>query len=589
MTWHKTISGKVLILLALVFAFQTFDKVQAVNSGEKPCLAAFDGFGYYMYLPHFFQKGHLNIEREWAQELQDNYCWGAHVYQMEKRDLNAEIDIYHMGVSFTLLPSYSVAEVWARLGGYKTDGFSYPYHVMYLLNAFIFIFLGLLYLRKLLRQFVSERATLITLVIIALGTNTYFIFNFQYDLPHLYLFTINAACLYHLVRYTRENELKHLYFSALLFGLAVCIRPTELLFGIIPLILLMQKFGPSTQLVKRLSVFGIAVLFCNLPQLLYWKLVGGQWVILNLHTEDIVLTDPNLIDFLVSYRKGWLLYSPVFLILIFGFLRLFKDNKSLFWGIGIFSLLYIYVMSSWECWWYANSFGQRVMVDIYPILAIPIALLIDHIRKIHWRILTGIFIASCIALNLFQSRQMNLGILDTQRMTKEHYWHIFGILDPSKIHHRFLLIDRGNPDWPEQLSEFTDLPYILKEREVFRLKSPLLARPHQDVSIDKIHLYDAFETDETRLEVPIIYRTSDSTQSALLRMECVSAYNCYSWNNTELSLGKRQGIDIRDTLRFNLPDIRHQADSMQIYVSNPGSATIHLKHMRIIGTSLIRN
>ncbi len=588
MSWHRTLSGKMVILISVIFAFTTFDKISDVASGEKTCLCAYDGYGYYSYLPRIYETGDLKFDKEWMQRRQDQYCYGAYAYQLEKRDLKADINIYHMGLSFVLLPSYAISDVVARAGGYPTDGFSTPYHIGYQLNALLFIFLGLLYLRKLLRLFANEISTVIAMLFIVLGANTYFIFNYQYDLPHLYLFAINAAALYHFVRYTRANQMRSFWFGALLFGLAVCIRPTQLIFGIIPFILLLKEFGTTKKFVRHMLILGGAVILCNIPQILYWKLVGGDWVIMNLHTEDIVLSDPNLSEFLFSYRKGWLLYSPIFILLPVGFWMLYKRNRTLFWAVLSFSAIYIYVMSAWECWWYAHSFGQRVMVDIYPILALPLVFLVDALRSRLLQIGAGTFAVLCVVLNLFQSEQMRLGILDGARMTKEHYWLVFGELNPKNIHHRYLLIDRSNIHWPEHLSASKNLPFKIKERQVYASKVKMTAPANGAVSIGKVHLYKTFQTDETRLEVPLVFSTTDSTQSAVLRMECVSKYNCYSWDNMELSLGRRQGIDNFDTLRFNLPDFRHDADSMQIYIMSMGSAEVELKSFEMNATSLIR-
>ena len=588
MSWHRTLSGKIVILLSMVFAFTTFDKISDVTSGQKPCLCAYDGYGYYSYLPRIYEKGDLKFDQEWMQRRQDQYCFRAHAYQLEKRNLKADVNIYHMGLSFALLPSYAISDIAARIGGYPTDGFSTPYHVGYQLNALLFIFLGLLYLRKLLHFFASETATIITLILVTLGANTYFIFNYQYDLPHLYLFTINAAALYHLMRFIKEDRARSFWFFAILFGLAVCIRPTQLVFGLIPFLLLLKELGKTRKFVRHMLILGGVVLLCNIPQLLYWKLVGGEWVILNLHTEDIVLGDPNLYDFLFSYRKGWLLYSPLFLILPFGFWIMYKKNRTLFWAIVSFGAIYIYVMSAWECWWYAHSFGQRVMVDIYPILAIPLAFVIDALRTRTGQIGAGTFLALCLTLNLYQSEQIRLGILHSERMTKEHYWLVFGKMDPKDIHHRYLLIDRGDLDWPRQLAKDKDLPFKIISRTVYNRRTKAIPPLNGDMSLGKINLYKTFETDETLLEVPLVFTTADSAQSTVLRMECVSRYNCYSWNSMELSLGRRQGIEIYDTLRFNLPDVRHEADSMQIYIQNIGSAAVELKEFKINATSLIR-
>ena len=265
-----------------------------------------------------------------------------------------------------------------------------------------------------------------------------------------------------------------------------------------------------------------------------------------------------------------------------------KENKPLYWGMLGFSALYIWAMSSWECWWYASSFSQRVMVDIYPILAIPLVYLVDGVKNRIAKIGIGAFALGCLVLNQFQSEQIRLGILDGHRMTKEHYWLIWGKLDPEEIHHRYLIIDRGNLTWPDQLSKYEDLPFIIKERTVYRQKESIITEPNNAASIGKIHLLKSFETDETLIEIPLEFTTTDSTQSAVLRMEAVSKYNCYSWDNIELSLGRRQGVENFDTLRFNLPHVRHAADSMQMYVMSMGNAQIELKSFKIIGTSLIR-
>ena len=78
--------------------------------------------------------------------------------------------------------------VTARILNYERDGFSKPYYVFYLLNALLFIFLGLLYLRKLLNLFFDDNTTGLSILLIYLGSNTLITFGIQYDLTHLYLF-----------------------------------------------------------------------------------------------------------------------------------------------------------------------------------------------------------------------------------------------------------------------------------------------------------------------------------------------------------------------------------------------------------------
>jgi len=93
MSLIKSTSGQIVLLLLIVFAFSTAEKIDKINTGEKTCVCAYDGFGYYMYLPHLFEKGHLDIQKEWAQSLQHEYCSGAVTYQLERNYADKNIDI----------------------------------------------------------------------------------------------------------------------------------------------------------------------------------------------------------------------------------------------------------------------------------------------------------------------------------------------------------------------------------------------------------------------------------------------------------------------------------------------------------------
>ena len=587
MSMLKSISGKVMVLVAIVFSMMYYNKVKDSVENQPNCLCAFDGFGYYMYLPHFFQHGNLNMTHEWAQNLQNEYCHGQYAYQLEHRDNGNFVDIYHMGLSILSLPSYAIGDVFATIGGYERNGFTTPYIISYHLNALLFLFLGLLYLRKLLLLFVKDHIAAIALIIAYFGTNVYITFSIQYDLPHLYLFTLNAISLYHLIRYTRTEQRKILIYSALVFGLTVCIRPTQAIFGIIPFFVLINHLGNTKKFWKYIMFFPLAALIWNIPQFIYWKTVGGELVILNLHTEDIVLTDPNFFNFLFSYRKGWLLYTPIFLLLPFYIFALYKKHKPLFWGISIFTFLYIYVMCSWECWWYASSFSSRVMVDIYPVLILAAAIFIDQLKRNVLRVSFGIFAIAFIGLNIFQSVQLERGLITGDRMTKQHYWYVFGKLNIPDYNRKLLLIDQFDLKWPEYAKEMPE-HFSIETREIFRIDQPMKATPHEPLAIGRLRLFEAISTHETQYEVHMTAKTSDSLHSSIVKFETVSRYNCYGWDNTEISQGFDQEGYVKHVFKFNSPWIRHKADEMQIYIWNPNDVTIDLKDLKIIAHSLIR-
>lgn len=279
-------------------------KLKDIAIGGDRCLCAYDGYGYYMYLPHFFNKRNLNITQESAQQLQNEYCDGIYAYQIIRTEKGNELNIYHLGLAFVELPGYVVGDVSARILGFKTDGFSKPYYIAFILNVLLFVFLGLLYLRKLLLLCFDEKITAITILALYFASNIYITFYLQNDLQHLYLFALNAIFLYHTVLFIRNKSRKQLILSALFLGLTVAIRPTQVLLGLFPLILLLKEYGIRWAFFKRIWIYPALGVLWNLPQIAYWWIIGGEPFIPNLHTENIILKDPNLLDFLFSYKKG---------------------------------------------------------------------------------------------------------------------------------------------------------------------------------------------------------------------------------------------------------------------------------------------
>lgn len=584
----KTFSGKIILIIAFVLALNTEEKIYSVLEGNDTCICSYDGFGYYVYLPQLFRHGDLQFNKSWAQDLQNKYCDGTEAYQIITYKNGSEINIYHMGMAYLYAPSYIVGDLFARTLDYPRDGMSTPYHIAFILNSFLFLFLGLFYLRKLLSLFVKDKTVGLSLLILFAASNAIVTFDLQFELPHLYLFTLNTIFLYCLLIFKQSQKLKYLLISAAILGLTSCIRPTQALLGIIPIILLYRVYPKRSKYWLCLIWFPLFGILWNLPQFYYWKLMGDDLFLFNLHTEEIILPDPNFIDFLFSYKKGWLLYSPIFLLLIPAFRFLYKEHRRLFWAFSIFVLMYIYVMSAWECWWYAASYGSRVMVDIYPALAVVLALFFESIRSSKSNIVVSIFIGLCTWLNFVQSAQYYKGYLHPERMTKAHYWYIFGKTDMPDYKSGLLELDRSDLNWIDHPEEFPKEAYSIKKQRLFNLKTTLRNEPLVWTTVGMINPMHKLTTDESLLEVSLSSKTSDSTKSVELKMETCSIYNCYDWKTLEVSLGLSQDTFVNQKYRFNLVNIRHKDDYIQMYLVVNDSTQIEMKDFNVTSYSLIR-
>jgi len=106
----------------------------------------------------------------------------------------------------------------------------------------------------------------------------------------------------------------------------------------------------------------------------------------------------------------------------------------------------IYLLASWWSWWNGGSFGLRSFVDIYGVMALPLAALIDtslRSRKIV-RILSLSVLAFFLYMNQFQTIQYTKGFIHHTGMTREAYllnflkfkgdgniWNMLSIPDPE--------------------------------------------------------------------------------------------------------------------------------------------------------------
>ncbi|MBK6283998.1 MAG: hypothetical protein IPF54_16290 [Draconibacterium sp.] len=94
-----------------------------------------------------------------------------------------------------------------------------------------------------------------------------------------------------------------------------------------------------------------------IPQMMYWYSITGHFFVNSYPDEQFFWGNPHFIDGLFSYRKGWLLYTPVMIFALLGIPFLFKKLKEFSWSILIFILLaYLYyrfmvVLVVWRIFW----------------------------------------------------------------------------------------------------------------------------------------------------------------------------------------------------------------------------------------------
>jgi hypothetical protein len=577
-------------------------------------IISWDFFGYYLYLPFTFIYHDLGFNnQDLLHQIVDKYHNTSSMYMIFKSPIGEWIDKYPIGIAILNIPFFFMGHVAAIIFGYETDGFSAPYQASMLAGSIFYTFLGICFLRKVSLKFFNEGVTIAVLISIVFGTNYFFHTSIQGSgaMPHNYLFTLYTIILWLTVRWHEDFKWKHSILLGIAIGLTIICRGSELICVMIPVLwgiknkeTLMQKWKVTKENILQVIILILVIVLICLPQLLYWKTYAGKYIFNsygNNAGEGFEFLHPYILQLLFSFRKGWFIYTPIMIFAVIGFINLFKKKKEIYWALFIFFLINIYIAGSWSCWWYAESFSQRSLIQSYPIMALPLGYFIRYVweRKMIIRLLFLSCFFFLILLNLFQSWQYFKGIISGSRMTKDYFFAIFGATeyDPSLDH--LLKINRSF-DGKEEFKNESD--YKMKNIGLFDFEKPIALEKHCDTLFHSGHsslLMDS--SSEYSPAITSTYENITKGDYAWIRIT-VYVYSTDSFNQNPASViatfehkgfsYKYGGYDLEKlnlepnkwnkvTFDYLTPEVRRPTDKLKVYVWHRGKKPLYIDDLRV--------
>lgn len=436
---HSILGGNRASLTAwyLVLAVVIFYNAWEQDWKNPDRIITSDVKGYYLYLPSFFI--HHDVTLDYIHKDPAKYrdkLWFLTTPEGKK------IIQYTYGQSLLYAPFFLAGHAYATLFDYENFGYSAPYRMALLISSIFYFALGLFVLRKLLKNYFPDHATAITLVVVVLGTNLLHYTTKEATMTHAYNFAFITFFVYGLVRWLEKPTVPRTVILGFLTGVIVLIRPTNVLvvllfflWGVHSWQELARRFLFLFRSYWRIALMIFVAFLMWVPQFLYWKEITGSYFYFSYQERAMFFwNDPEIINVLFSYRKGWLLYTPLMSFSLIGIIFLYRQSKGLFWPVLVFTVMNIYILSSWCFWWYGGGFGLRAFVDSYGILAVPIAAFTQWFLKqrMYIRIVFLIIYASLTAFSMFQTHQYKHGAIHFVSMTRGAYWESFMKLRPTK-------------------------------------------------------------------------------------------------------------------------------------------------------------
>ena len=414
------VQSKVIWLFIIFFCILTFKLFANWGDAHHPFIM--DVNQYYSYLPALFKQHDLTFS------VNPNYVW------LTPTPIGRGVPMVTYGMSVFYLPFFMIASIFSDS---NSTGYEPVYAWTIHIGCIIYVLIGLHFCRKTLLNWFSEKVTGLSLLIIFFGTNLFCYTLINSELTHSILFFLISMFVYYVVRWHQSNEKKYFLIFCFLLGFITLIRPTEMSVAVFPLLIGVTSFSQFNEKfstifnLKYFLIIGIALFLIPIfPQLLYWKIQSGQWLFFSYgNNERFYWLEPQFFNVLFSYRKGWLVYSPLMLLSLLGFIQLFKKNKAIFWSIIIYFLINLYLISAWWDWAFGGAFGMRALVQVSAVLIIPLAYFIqwffEVIESKYLKIAGYIIIVFFCFLNVFQSNLYKHGIISYDGMTKEAYWFTF--------------------------------------------------------------------------------------------------------------------------------------------------------------------
>ncbi len=347
-----------------------------------------DVISYYSYLPATFIYGDVTLgflDNPPEGFMNDDKFWSSTLENGNR------LIITSMGLSVLYSPFFFIAHGLAPLLGKTADGFSSVYQALLVLSALFYVILGFVILKNILLRFFKPKITAITLLSVALGTNLLYYATYEAAMAHSYGFFLIVLFLLLVIRWYEKPTVVRTILTGALFGFITLVRPTNVLVFFLLLLWDVKTWRAFMERVLFfLRKFHLVLLMLAafiavwIPQFLYWKEITGHTLYFSYAAEgaSFYWAHPHIWQNLLGFKKGWFIYTPMMLLAVGGIVLTKKRLPSFFVPVLVLLLTMVYVQSSWWSWWFGGGFGLRAYIDIYGILAFPLAAILERVWAI---------------------------------------------------------------------------------------------------------------------------------------------------------------------------------------------------------------
>ncbi|MHB1277143.1 MAG: hypothetical protein ACYC1Q_01955 [Bacteroidia bacterium] len=400
MAFLKNYPTRLKILFLFIVCVQLYHAIQYRQQKVTNfnCEICADKSGYYIYLPLWFNYGldTANIPGLVQERTRESF----------KNELapGKSFTKFSAGVAMLLSPFYAVANFRHQVfGRVHPNPISADYLRFTNFGTALYLTLAFLCLFLLLRKRFGDGPALLTILFLYFGTALRYYTEDESLMSHVYSFCLFTWSWFFLEKALLTRKRTALILFAVFASWAVLIRPTNIIGIPVILSLAIKPNEWKTEfsfLLKSLHWMLLPAFLIWIPQLVYWKMTTGDWLVYSYQNEGFHRwKNPALSEQWFAVNSGILAYTPAFILVPLGLAGLLWKQGKQYAPLFISFLLCIYLFAAWWAKGYGTcNFGYRPLVEFTALWSMGIAWAISaliNLRSSLKLIVTG-FLLICI-------------------------------------------------------------------------------------------------------------------------------------------------------------------------------------------------
>lgn len=389
-----------------------------------------DGIGYYTPLRSLLFDGNLKVADEYEILSQSASKFGGGI---RVSGPIPEYSKYTIGLGLVLSPffllGHGAAVALRSLGvSVEANGLSWPYELAYCLGSLGLGLAGLRLCYRGARRYFSPLASALAVAGVWFASPLTFYLSLEVSMSHAASQFLVSSFLYFCLATPWEKRPNQQVLLGLLLGLAALVRPQNLLFGVVPILMAGWGIEPRQGAGERgrqakgaiaVATIGWVALLAQLPQVLVYQWQFGSLFEIPYLEEGAAVGQqasfhwgqPQIANVLFSGFHGLFTWHPLLFLAVVG-LAVALEKLPRLAGIWLVAFgLQVYFVASWWSWWQGASFGGRMFCNCSFLFSFGLAALWDRFPSRSWQRLGVVVTASLIVWNALLVLQYESGMI----------------------------------------------------------------------------------------------------------------------------------------------------------------------------------